>query len=345
MSFIRKTALVAVATGMLVGGCAVAARTGALQPPPVKSRLSITLHQAGGMQLGIDVDWYAWPAEDVTTQAAETVAYVNSLNANAISISFPFFMNGTSSTQVRSHPSTPTPAQLSILVEDARRLGMTVSLRPLLANGSIHRSRTGWKPVNEAAWFSSYKRFLRPYLILAQNDHVAEFIEGAEFAAFDTAPGWRSLSNWAKTLYHGTLACAANFSNVPRSICGGITETVDAYPRVKDGSLKAGWDNYDKTLRKGTALSEVGIAAAPEAPTKPFEYHWRVSKPDPAVQASWFTAACYAAQREHLSGIYFWSIGIGPPPLRPTVADQLSWGGAGAGAIASCFRNIARAKT
>ncbi len=98
-------------------------------------------------------------------------------------------------------------------------------------------------------------------------------------------------------------------------------------------------------LRKGTALTEVGIAAAPEAPTNPDEYGWNIRHVDPGVQASWFTAACYAAQREHLSGIYFWSIGIGPPPLRPTVTDQRNWGGAGAGAIASCFATIERAKT
>lgn len=302
------------------------------------------------MQLGIGVDWYASPGEDVTLQAAETVAYVNSLHANAISISFPFFMEGPNSTQFLSKPSTPTPAQLSILVKDARRFGMTVSLRPLLANGSLangshHMSRTRWKPVNEAAWFSSYQRFLRPYLVLAKREGVAEFIVGTEFSQFDTAPGWRALSNWARGLYHGTLACAANFSNVPRSICGGITETVDAYPPVKHGSFLAGWEHYDKTLRKGTALTEVGIAAAPEAPTAPFQYRWPVSKPDPNVQARWFRAACYAAEHEHLTGIYFWSIGMGAPSDPPTVADQLSWtGSAGAGAIASCFAKIERAR-
>ncbi len=73
--------------------------------------------------------------------------------------------------------------------------GMTVSLRPLLANGSASAgpARAGSRS-NEAAWFSSYKRFLRPYLILAQHDGVAEFIEGTEFSQFDTAPGWRSLN-------------------------------------------------------------------------------------------------------------------------------------------------------
>ena len=343
---LRQQAALAIGTlFVLTAGCIPAA----LQPPSARASVSIALsHQVKvhkpRMQRGIDVDWYAYRREDVTSQAAAAIAYVKSLHANGISITFPFFMHGPRSSQVRATSSTPTPAQLSTLVHDARRAGMTVSLRPLLANGSLGRSRTGWKPVHEAAWFRSYRRFLRPYLVMAQRDGVAEFIEGTEFAVFDTAPGWRSLSRWARTVYHKKLACAANWNSRPKRICGGVTETVDAYPPVRHGTLLAGWERYDRKLRRGTVITEIGIAAAPKAPTDPSRYGWPIRHTDPKMQARWFTAACHAAPREHLGGIYYWSIGMGKQSPGPTLHDQQAWAdSAGAHAIASCFAAIERA--
>jgi hypothetical protein len=232
---------------------------------------------------------------------------------------------------------------MSVVVNDARKVGMRVSLRPLLANGSVGKSRTAWRPVNAAAWFRSYEAFIKPYLVMAQHDGVAEFIEGSEFIRFDTARGWHSLSKWASKFYHRTLACAADWSRVPARICGGVAETVDAYPPVRRGTLLAGWERYDKKLRHGTVLSEVGIAAAAKAPTDPDRYGWRVKKTDPTVQAQWFAAACHAAEREHLGGVYYWPIGMGKLH-GPTLTDQQAWADSpAASAIASCFRAIERA--
>jgi hypothetical protein len=296
------------------------------------------------MQLGIDVDFYHWRAEDVRVRAAETIGYAKRLHANAIIISFPFFMHGQSSTTVHRTVSTPSATKLSIIVLDARQAGMRVLLRPLLASASLGRSRTGWRPVNQAAWFRSYERFLRPYLAMAQRDGVAEFIEGSEFPQFDTAPGWHSLDKWARRVYHRTLACAANWSKVPAVICGGVAEMVDAYPPVPDGTLLAGWERYDRTLRRGTGLAEVGIAAAAEARTNPDRYGWPVRHPDPTAQAQWFAAACHAAEHAHLGSIYFWPASLGPQVHGPTLHYQMSWGHSRAArAIAACFASIERA--
>ena len=46
------------------------------------------------IQLGIDVDAYTYKGENMAASARAVVKYVRSLHANAISITFPFFMNG-----------------------------------------------------------------------------------------------------------------------------------------------------------------------------------------------------------------------------------------------------------
>lgn len=343
MNLKQKAALVIGCLGILVAGCAAASRTPLLQPPsvPDTARLVLPLD----MQLGIDIDWYAWPGENVAKGAAQAVRYIESLHANAVSVSFPFFMSGPDTDIVHRTAATPSPAQLSVLITRAQEAGLTVSLRPLLDETSLRESRVDWKPRNERSWFASYEQFLRPYLAVAQRDGVAEFIVGTELSEFDTSPDWDSLDRVARALYHGTLACAANWSSIPRRICGGIDETVDAYPPVKHGSIAAGWDAYDVGLRKATVLTEVGIAAAPNAPTAPYRSSWAISHADPAVQAAWFTAACHAAVRDHLAGIYYWSVGLGTPNPGPTVSNQLGWAGsAGQQAIAECFAAIQRGR-
>jgi hypothetical protein len=342
-----KAAAVVAAAGLAVAGCAVASHVSELQPHSVTAKSTIDLPRTD-MRLGIDVDWYVYSptgkpptAKAIKSGAAKTVAYVLAMHANAISISFPFFMHGKDSHKVYGTIRTPTPRDLSVLILDAQRVGLTVSLRPLLDEHSLGMSRTRWRPRNEAAWFRSYRHFLHPYLVIARRHNVAEFIEGTEFSAFETAPGWARLDKWASSIYHGTLACAANWGKVPARICGGVTETVDAYAPQSPGHLLAGWESYDQKLPSGTTLTEVGIAAAPRAYQAPYQYKWAITQPDASIQGRWFTAACHAAQNEHLGGIYFWSIQVGQDPTPPSVTNQDSWSaGPGAQAIKSCFKSL-----
>ena len=108
--------------------------------------------------------------------------------------------------------------------------------------------------------------------------------------------------------------------------------------------MLAGWEAFDRTLTHGTVETEVGIGAVSGADKKPWQHHWSVRSLNQSVQARWFTAACHAAARTHLGGIYFWplnfsqTIGNGP-----TLAIRA--GGPvvlGAQAIATCFAALER---
>ncbi len=138
----KKILLGALAVIVVVAGCAAAAHLKALQPraipasPPLTIPETVAIRQPA-FQRGIDVDAYTYPRHDFSAAAAAVVAYARSLNANSLSISFPFFMSGRYSSRVFASSRTPTPTELALFIIDAERAGLYVSLRPLLSEANI----------------------------------------------------------------------------------------------------------------------------------------------------------------------------------------------------------------
>jgi len=327
---------------VLVGGCAAASHLKVLQTPSVPSSLPFALpspSSATAFQRGIDVDFYAYPGQDVTAAADVTVDYVRSLHANAIAISFPFFMTSRYAAGVHAGSATPTPDQLATVITEAQRAGMKVTLRPLLDENALGESRVHLLPVNMPAWFASYQKFLYPYLVMARQLHVSEFILGTELTRFSRSNQWGKLDTATRRIYHGQLGCADNW-NVQTDGCGITGQLVDAYQPLLP-PLAAAWTSYDASFPRGTVLAEVGIAAVDDAWNKPYLHGWPGAALDPAMQAQWFTAACHAATAAHLGGVYFWSLGLSVDQTGPTLADETQWAHSpGASAISGCFASI-----
>ena len=353
----KRILLGAVALAVLIAGCSAAARLKVLQPTALPSSPIISLPSAPArlpaFQRGIDIDAYTYPGQDIAAVASADVAYIKGLHANAVSISFPFFMTGPVSPTVFSKPSTPTPGQLAALVQDAEQAGLYVSLRPLLDESSLGSSRVYWAPPDPSAWFASYRHFLLPYAAMAQREHAQEFIAGAEFSMFGQSPHWNALDRALGRRFHGTLGCANNWGPVAflgdgsgtafAGNCGhGMRESADAY-HPQYGNLLTGWEAFDRRLPQGTVETEVGIDAVVGANKRPYQHEWtKATAIDTSVQAQWFTAACHAAVKEHLGGIYFWSLGFGQQlTTGPTLKNQGAWAGsAGATAISQCFKTL-----
>jgi hypothetical protein len=348
----RVAALVGVAT--LVSGCTAVAHIAVLQPSsgPSSSPRSPSSSQspslppglpalppATAFQRGIDVDFYTYPGQDVAAAAAATVSYARSLHANAIGISFPFFMTSRHAAGVYAGSATPTPDQLATVIIAARRAGMRVTLRPLLDEKALGGSRVSLRPVKQAAWFASYRQFLVPYLVMAQQLQVSEFITGAELTQFSRSWRWKELNASIRRIYHGQLGCSDNLQ-FRRGGCGTAVQLVDAYHPLRP-PLATAWRSYDATFPRGMVLAEVGIAAVYGAWVKPWLISWPRSVLDPAMQAEWFTDACRAATAAHLGGIYFWSLGLSVQQTGPTVAYEAQWAhSSGASAISRCFASI-----
>jgi hypothetical protein len=297
------------------------------------------------MQLGIDVDVYTYRGQNITAGAKAAVQYVRSLHANAISITFPFFMHGPHASSVSTRASTPTPREIEVIARIAEARGLYVAFRPLLDETSInHEFRGNIQPRNLRHWFASYRRFLLPYAKAAQRARVQEFVVGTELSSLYKSRLWSPLDAGVRRLYYGTLAFDSNWYGVS-SLQGaggrGLTEGVDAYPAIPS-HIDEGWKLYDHRLPRGTVEMEVGIAAVRGANTAPYKHNWPGKPIDGAVQAAWFTAACQAATQAHLGGIYFWSIGLGPTFPGPTPTYPLNWGDGSPGgkAIAACFNGL-----
>lgn len=340
-------------SAVLIAGCSGLAHLRAVQPvavpvphPPPRPLLV----SRPGTQLGIAIDFYTYPGQNVAAAAGTDLSYIKSLHANAVSVSFPFFMTGPGSSRVYRGIATPSPHQLAIVALAAEHAHLYVSIRPLLSERSLG-PRTLWRPVNKVRWFASYQRFLLPYAAMAQRVHIPELIVGTELSEFEKAPYWRRLDQALRRVYKGRLAFANNWAQKRRVFTGnggpGVAETVDAYPpmpRGYAGSLTSFWRAFDARLPAGTVETEVGIDAVVGAFFRPFVHRWYHPVLSQAVQVRWFTAACQAAASTHLGGIYFWAIGLSQRiGSGPTPTSQGHWaGGQGAVVISRCFAALGR---
>jgi hypothetical protein len=334
------------ALGVLVAGCTGLAHLKALQPAQVPSSPSLATAARHGMQLGVDVDAYSYKGQNIPTAATAITNYVLSLHANAIAITFPFFMNGSNAAGVSARAATPTPRKMAVFARIAETHGLYVVFRPLLDETSIdHEFRGNMIPRNLVRWFGSYRRFLLPYAKAAQRAGAQELVVGTELSSLYKSRLWGPLDAALRRVYHGTLAFDSNWYGVSslRGAGGkGLREGVDAYPAIPTNIVQ-GWKAYDHRLPHGTVEAEVGIAAVRGASAAPYKHTWPGRAIDGKVQADWFTAACHAAASAHLGGIYFWSVGLGTTFPGPTTANPLNWGDSpGARAISACFALLSR---
>jgi hypothetical protein len=297
----------------------------------------------------VGVDWYTWRGQNLSPAINATIAYIRSLRANAMLVSFPFFMADSAASGVHAGPATPSPDQIATLAQAAERAGLYVSIRPLLDETALGRARTKWAPAHLRAWFASYRRFLLPYAAMAQRIHIPQMFIGTEFSQFGSSPQWPHLDEALADVYKGILAYAANWGKVQAHPGSHVLVTIDAYPPMPtlppsapQSQVTRAWVRYDRSLPRGVIESEVGIAAVAGAYALPFVHQWPTTQLDLTIQKRWFTAACRAAIEDHLGGIYFWAIGLGRS-RGPTDVRQGAWAGTpAAGAISACFAPVTR---
>lgn len=317
----------------------VAACSSAAPPPPLSAQVPLP-----SVQLGVDLDFYASPGANITSTARQDIAYIKSLHANAVSISFPFD-SSKAGLVLGPLAKTPSVAQLGVLATMAENAGLAVTLRPLLSQAALGGARVHWKPAHLGEWFAAYQRFLLPYAVLAQRDHVAVFVIGTELNDFANAREWTTLRAAIAAVYHGELAFSNNWLGT-KNATPGLTEMTDAYEPVplSDSAsvpaLAGAVTYWAQALPYGSVLSEVGIAAQSGAYAHPWALGSKAAPIKPQIQANWFTAQCQAVVQDHLGGIYFWPLYFGQS-LPDRAAGPTAWAATpGATAIAKCFATM-----
>ena len=323
--------------------------------------------QPGRPQLGIQVFWGDTPKDSDSTirlKAERMISYVTSLDANSITISFPFHTSGPEASEVNSGSDTPSPARLDITVRLAEAAGLRVTLRPLMDETSLvaagpNNWRGNIEPADRSAWFASYQDFLTPYLELAQRDRVQTFVIGTEFSSMQNDPRWSGVISAARADYQGQLTYADNWdSYVEQSASMPVDQVgVDAYPDLTDlgdnatvPQIVAGWNAW--LDQKTTGPLPDSLFYEVDAPAEQGAYQhpgsWENAGPtlDLTVQANWFKAVCQVAQSRDLAGLYWWRVDMQQDPAAadPQHDRTDSWvGRPAADIIRSCFSGWAAA--
>ena len=302
---------------------------------------------ASPYQLGIDLDFYWHPDQNVTALVTKEAAYARGLGANAVLISFPVYTGSAKAVTATTGASTPPPAVLAAAVLAIRAQGLRAGVRPLLSEANLGESRVRFLPASVAGWLASYRKVILPYARAAQQAGASFFYTGAELSAFARAPQWQQVTAAVRAVFTGRLYFSANWNGpatiraLPGSGGAGVTVAADAYPvsSASPGQFGPWWAAEARELPKGTVLAEAGIAAQAGMQQHPWDLGSPSQPLDPQLQAAWFSAACGALKADRLGGIYFWSIYVSQPldvPPTPGTAMQFT-DSPGASAIRACF--------
>jgi hypothetical protein len=313
----------------------------------------------GMPQWGVQLYWEDNPDHSlayVEKQARVQADYLVGLHANSVSVSFPFFTGDRTSTKISRGPRTPTPERLARVLGIFHEAGLRTTVRPLMDEKSLDPP-TGWrgniKPADRDAWFTSYEKFLTPYLKAANSEKAATFVIGTELNSMEGDAHWDALVSKAEKLFSGEVAYDANWdAYVHGPITMPVTHLgIDAYFPVKvadDAPVDALVDGWNKWLDMKTTgplpkitIAEAGIGAMNGAYHAPGDFYTKRAV-NPQVQANWYTAVCRVVQERKMTGVYWWSIYFDDDPnAKPDDKKQSRLDFAGRPlsekAIRSCF--------
>jgi hypothetical protein len=294
----------------------------------------------GQTQWGIQVYWQNTatdPPDYTWGKAQRIVNYIVGLDANSLCISFPFYTPDLTASTVGAKPTTPSPARVAILIQEARRAGLRVTVRPILDEASLDPP-AGWRgaiePADRDEWFASYQRLLLPYAKVAQQYGAATFTVGTELDSMEGDPGWAGLITAIGQVFHGQISYDANWSDyittpqveVPvRSFGVDAYFPVDAPDSAPVSELVAGWNSWLDRKTTGPlrslVLSEVAIGAEDGAYDSPGNFYVN-NPPNPQVQVNWYTAVCAVTRQRHMAGMYVWSLDFNANPARPPKSES-----------------------
>jgi hypothetical protein len=360
----RRRILLMLAIALVATGCghplipASIARSSTPPPAPLASATAIATPTIGSINVNakpvLGVDLYAngnYPAATVQAYGERMLSYIkDTLKANAVGIVWNLYAPSRTSNVVRTGSKTLTPSNVAILTEIAKQAGLTVYYRPLIF---VPSERDPWQgkitPSNPAKWFNSYYQVELPYLRVAQQFRVPEFVAETEMQNMNGDPGWTPFFQRIAKVYRGTVSYAAYETDYfpPHAHLQNLAalgmDMYESFPRLRPSAsasaVLAGWEYYfnqvPKSVLERTTIQETGIAARATAYRNP-ELLGAQGRLDPKVQASWFTAACMTVKKYNLRGVFFFKVDLADNPVHPATSLSTFEGRAGARAIAGC---------
>ena len=305
--------------------------------------------------LGVDV--YAlsnYSAAEVAADGQRVLSYIkNVLNADAVGIVWNLYAPSRQSDAVEVTDATLSPSNVAILTRIALQDHLRVEYRPLVM---VTDQSNGWegliRPADPAQWFSSYYEAELPYLRVAQQFGISEFVASTEMHELNGSPLWPAFFAGAAQIYHGVLSYsiwdgdyfAPHNQLLPVKYVG-----MDMYYPLKipatatSAEVTAAWENMfsriPASVLQRTAIDETGIQARLGAYQNPANMRIPGQLAE-QVQANWYTAACDTVERYHLRGVYFWKVDLTDYPASPATSLSTFEGKQGAAAISECARTL-----
>ncbi|MFI1466210.1 glycoside hydrolase family 113 [Streptomyces wuyuanensis] len=324
------------------------AEAGSSSPSPEGTVRVAKAWKPGMPQWGVQLYWEEEKKKRsgtfIEAQARKHAKYLVGLGANSVSLSFPFFTEGPTSNTLSAGSKTPSPERLRRVLKVFEDAGFRTTVRPIMDEASLNPP-AGWRgsiePASRSAWFASYRKFLTPYLEVADEEKANAFVIGTELNSLEGDQGWDALVESAEKTFSGEVAYNANWDNY---VAGRINMPVshlgvDAYFPVKvpDSAsterLVQGWNDWLDKKSAGKlphiTLAEAGIGAMDGAYHAPGDFYNK-NAVNPKVQANWYTAVCEVVKERRMQGVYWWSIWFDDDPNTPPddkTASRLDFAG------------------
>jgi hypothetical protein len=338
---------------------------------PVNSKSAASLGLSDLPVLGyskpfLGVDLYAprnYTAAQVEADGERTLAYIkNVLKADAVGIVWNFYATSLYSDAVEATGATLSASNVSILTKIATQDHLLVEYRPLIILPSTSNHWEGLiNPYPPADWFNNYYSAELPYLRLAQQLGVSEFVTASEMEELNDSPLWPSLFARISQVYHGVISYSSWDGNYFGSAPGTSFQVarpsllpakylgMDMYWHMNlpaaatTAEVTAAWEalfgKVPPSVLHRTAIDETGIQARDGAYSNPQALN-APGIPSDQVQVNWFTAACATVNRYHMRGVFFFKVDLADNPAHPAKSLSTFEGRAGAAAISECAQTL-----
>jgi hypothetical protein len=229
--------------------------------PPTTSAASLGTSQwavLGEDKPVLGVDLYApqnYSAATVQADGERTVAYIkNTLKADAIGIVWNFYSFNPYNASITANADTLSASNVAILTRIAQQHHLQVEYRPII---QVMNQPNNWSglisPYPESNWFNNYFKAELPYLKVAQELKVPEFVAGTELYRLNNSSFWPFIVGWQLLRRQSRILVPDSQSRPPASEIFGYGHVL-AHESPKHGHLLSGHRRVGKSLRQGARL-------------------------------------------------------------------------------------------
>jgi glycosyl hydrolase family 113 len=355
---------VLLAAALVVTGCGhpLIPTSGSMNTESAAALGQTDLPVLGSTEPVLGVDLYApenYSAAQVQADGKRTLGYIkNVLKADAVGIVWNFYAANLYSNAIEATGATLSASNVGILTKIATQDHLLVEYRPVILVPSTPNHWEGLiNPYTASEWFNSYYQAELPYLRMAQQLGVREFVTATEMLELNSSPLWPSFFTAVSHVYHGVISYTSwdgNYFGVSPGTQFQVARPtllpakylgMDMYWRMNlpadatAAKVTAAWEelfsSVPGSVLQRTAIDEIGIQARTGAYASP-EDLGAPGLTNEQVQANWFTAACATVHRYHMRGVFFFKVDLADNPAHPATSLSTFEGREGAAAISEC---------